>query len=105
MSPSFYLLFLSSILCRTLAQYDTPASSSSTSIATSAAAAASASNIHQVAVGKNGLVFTPDTLTAAAGDTIEFTFAPGGHSVTRSEFSSPCKAATTDVIWGGFAST
>src|SRR5271156_3211682 len=107
MSPSsFSLLFLSSILCSALAQYGAPAAaSSSTSTATSAAAAASASNIHQVAVGKNGLVFTPDTLPAAAGDTIEFTFAPGGHSVTRSTFSSPCEAATTDVIWSGFAST
>src|SRR3954452_18525341 len=102
---SFSLLFLSSILCSTLAQYGDPVGSSSTTTATSAAAAASASNIHQVAVGKKGLVFTPDPITAAAGDTIEFTFAPGGHSVTRSTFSSPCQAATTNAIWSGFAST
>jgi plastocyanin len=86
-----------------LAQYGAPASSTTTT-ASSAAAASSASNIHQVAVGKNGLVFTPDTLTAAPGDTIEFTFA-AGHSVTRSTFSNPCQAVTTNAIFSGFPPT
>jgi hypothetical protein len=46
-------------------------------------------------------VFTPDTLNAAPGDTVEFTFA-AGHSVTRSTFSDPCQAATENAIFSGF---
>jgi plastocyanin len=109
MSPSsFSLLLLISTLSGTLAQYGAPASSSTTATkATSAAAAASASasNIHQVTVGKGGLVFTPDTINAVPGDTIEFTFAQAIHSVTRSSFSDPCQAVTTDAVWSGFPAT
>jgi plastocyanin len=99
------VLLLGSALSGTLAQYNYGTSSAATGTATSAAAGASASNIHQVAVGKNGLVFTPDTLKAAPGDTVEFTFSPGGHSVALSTFSNPCQADTTNAIFSGFPPT
>jgi len=98
MAPlSFSLLILISMLSSTLAQHSNSG--------TATAAAATGTATHQVAVGKNGLVFTPDTVTAAAGDTIEFTFGSGGHSVTKSNFSNPCQASTTRAIWSGYAST
>src|SRR5438067_1463555 len=104
-SITFSLLLLTSLLPSVLGQYgDTGTSSSSTATSTAAAASASASNVHQVAVGKKGLVFTPDTITANAGDKVEFTFA-AGHSVTRSDFANPCQAATTDAIFSGFPPT
>jgi plastocyanin len=95
------ILLLGSALSGTLAQYNDGTGSTATGTATSPAAAASASNIHQVAVGKHGFVFTPDTLQAAPGDTVEFTFAVG-HSVTLSTFSNPCQAATKNAIFSGF---
>jgi plastocyanin len=45
------------------------------------------------------LTFTPDTITAAAGDILEFVFSPQNHSVARGDFSSPCRPAA-----GGFFS-
>ncbi|KAL8967945.1 MAG: hypothetical protein Q9183_002689 [Haloplaca sp. 2 TL-2023] len=47
---------------------------------------------HTVMVGGDaGLVFTPNTLTAAAGDMVEFTFMAANHTLTQSTFPSPCK--------------
>ncbi|KAG9009161.1 hypothetical protein FRB90_008531, partial [Tulasnella sp. 427] len=40
--------------------------------------------------GSAGLAFTPDQVTAAAGDTLHFEFASSDHSVTQSTFASPC---------------
>jgi len=101
---SIYLL--ACMLSGALAQYGgggAASSSTATAAATSAAASAAASNVHSVAVGKNGLVFTPDTLTAAKGDIIEFTFV-AGHSVERSTFSDPCNPISTGAIYSGFPS-
>ncbi|EPE29278.1 Cupredoxin [Glarea lozoyensis ATCC 20868] len=44
----------------------------------------------KVAVGANGHVFTPEVITAAVGDIIEFQFYPLNHSVARSDFKQPC---------------
>ncbi|KAF3907957.1 hypothetical protein ABW21_db0207047 [Orbilia brochopaga] len=38
----------------------------------------------------NGLAFSPDSITAAVGDTVTFTFAGGNHTVTESTFDDPC---------------
>jgi plastocyanin len=48
-----------------------------------------------------GLVFTPDTITAADGDTIEFTFGQG-HSVAQSTFDSPCVPSGDSAVYSGF---
>ncbi|KAF8849237.1 Cupredoxin, partial [Acephala macrosclerotiorum] len=54
-----------------------------------AAASVSAETI-QVAVGQNGLTFSPNNITAAVGDSVEFSFFPKNHSVTQSSFTAPC---------------
>ncbi|TFK63708.1 hypothetical protein BDN72DRAFT_305851 [Pluteus cervinus] len=52
-------------------------------------AALAASFDVQVAPGGQ-LVFTPNTVTAAVGDTVNFTFNPANHTVTQSTFATPC---------------
>lgn len=49
---------------------------------------------HIVTVAGAGLVYTPNYITAAAGDTVEFQFAQGGHSVTQGYFGTPCTPPT-----------
>lgn len=36
------------------------------------------------------LVYTPNVITAAEGDTVTFTFYPKNHTVTQSSFAAPC---------------
>ncbi|EXJ66389.1 uncharacterized protein A1O5_10541 [Cladophialophora psammophila CBS 110553] len=85
-------------------QYDYGSSGSSTSAmssATATAAASSASGIHSVKVGP-GLTFTPDTVTAAQGDWVEFTFG-AGHSVAQSSFNAPCVPISGSAgVYSGF---
>ncbi|CZR66884.1 uncharacterized protein PAC_16785 [Phialocephala subalpina] len=64
-----------------------------------AAASASAETI-QVAVGQSGLTFSPNDITAAVGDSVEFSFFPKNHSVTQSSFAKPCQP-----LANGFFST
>ncbi|ODN75431.1 hypothetical protein, variant [Cryptococcus amylolentus CBS 6039] len=46
---------------------------------------------HTVLVGQNSTkTFTPSELTAAVGDTVEFQFVGGNHTVTQSTFANPC---------------
>ncbi|KAG8800133.1 hypothetical protein FRC20_005285 [Serendipita sp. 405] len=42
------------------------------------------------ATGAPGLVFVPQTVTAAVGDFINFEFRGGNHTVTQSSFDNPC---------------
>ncbi|KIW31035.1 uncharacterized protein PV07_02719 [Cladophialophora immunda] len=87
-------------------QYDYGGSSGSSSSmssasATAAAAASTASNIHSVKVGP-ALTFTPDTVTAAEGDWVEFTFG-AGHSVAESSFAAPCVPISGSAgVYSGF---
>jgi len=47
---------------------------------------------HRVIVGgPNGLVYTPNTVTAAAGDTVTFEFQASNHTATQSSFADPCR--------------
>lgn len=61
---------------------------------------------HSVAVGtKTGeLVFKPDTITAAEGDTVTFKFWPKNHSIAQAAFNSPC-APMNNGFWSGFVPT
>ncbi|TFK30192.1 hypothetical protein FA15DRAFT_651700 [Coprinopsis marcescibilis] len=43
-----------------------------------------------VAVGQEGLTFTPPNVPAVPGDTVTFTFYPKNHTVTQSSFAAPC---------------
>ena len=55
---------------------------------------------HQITVGAAGaLRFNPETVTAAIGDTLSFTYFPRNHSVVESNFADPCKP-----LAGGFNS-
>jgi hypothetical protein len=52
-----------------------------------------------VKVGANAqLIFDPDQITAAAGDTVSFQFQGKNHSVTQSTFASPCVRQTTPTL-------
>ena len=66
---------------------------------TASASSSSATNIHSVTVGP-GLVFTPDTITAAQGDYVEFTFG-AGHNVAQSSFDAPCMPIGDNAIYSG----
>ena len=54
---------------------------------------------HDVKVGMDALTFSPNTTTAAAGDTVTFHFYPQKHSVVQAAFASPC-----EPLAGGFFS-
>jgi plastocyanin len=44
--------------------------------------------------GGTNLVYTPDTLNAAVGDMVIFTFMSTNHTATQSAFTTPCEALT-----------
>lgn len=57
----------------------------------------------RIEVGKGGIVFNPDTATAAIGDTVEFHFYPKNHSVTQGDFDSPCGTGSlTNGFFSGY---
>lgn len=74
-----------------VAQYgDSSGSSSTSSMMAATTVASSSSPTHTVQVGANGLAFTPNSVTAAKGDTLEFHFSGSTHDVVSGSFSSPC---------------
>ena len=99
-----------SALPLTFAQYGGGSSndekSSSSSSATPASASAVSGKIHKVTVGKDSsLLFSPDSVTAAVGDFIEWHFYMGTHSVVQGVFSTPCAPSTGAFVSGGFRTT
>jgi plastocyanin len=47
---------------------------------------------HHVAVGMDGkMTFEPSFVKAVKGDTVRFRFFPSNHTVTSSDFDTPCK--------------
>ncbi|KIW90040.1 uncharacterized protein Z519_09470 [Cladophialophora bantiana CBS 173.52] len=54
-----------------------------------------------VNVGQNGFTYSPDTVHAAVGDTVNFHFYPGGHTVTQSPFDTPCQPVSGNAINSG----
>ncbi|KAK6386867.1 uncharacterized protein PV06_07903 [Exophiala oligosperma] len=86
-------------------QYGDSGSSSTMSMgmssATASASGSSSTGIHNVKVGP-GLTFTPDTVQAAVGDWVEFTFGQG-HSVAQSSFAAPCVPMENgSAVYSGF---
>jgi plastocyanin len=51
----------------------------------------------QVNVGQNGLAYTPPTVNASVGDTVEFIFHPKNHTVTQSTFAAPCTPMSNGI--------
>lgn len=78
----------------------------STLFAAAAVVGAAVAEKHVISVGnKDGdLVFVPDSVRAAEGDTVEFKFWPKNHSVAQSTFANPC-TASNGGFWSGYIST
>jgi hypothetical protein len=55
-----------------------------------------------VSVGTDGVVFTPDTITAAVGDVLEFHFYTANHSVAMGDYDNPCQPAKTGGFFSGY---
>jgi len=59
---------------------------------TTVAGAAAVVATHTVVVGGSaGLVYSPDTIEAAVGDMVIFTFESQNHTATQSAFTTPCE--------------
>ncbi len=89
----------------TLAQYGDNSSPKSSSTVAAAAAQTSSSSgpVHTVKVGDGSLQFSPSTISAKVGETVEFHFFPNTHSVAQSTFAKPCTplANGTSFFSGG----
>ncbi|KAL8823908.1 MAG: hypothetical protein Q9191_005455 [Dirinaria sp. TL-2023a] len=64
---------------------------------------------HTINVGKESYQYSPDTVSAAVGDVIEFQFFPPNHSVARAQYGYPCvpyESTGTDKVgfYSGFYS-
>ncbi|KAI8723567.1 Phytocyanin domain-containing protein [Fusarium sp. LHS14.1] len=57
--------------------------------------------VHKVKVGDGGLTFSPADLKAAVGDTVEFHFYKGTHSVAQSSFDKPCEPLNSTSFFSG----
>ena len=53
-----------------------------------------------ISVGKGGLVFNPESVTAAVGDLLQFSFYPLNHSVAQGILSAPCQPLAGGVYSG-----
>ena len=53
-----------------------------------------------VDVGKGGLIFSPNNITAEKGDSIQFTFYPQSHTVVESTFDKPCNYKSGGIFSG-----
>jgi plastocyanin len=90
------------VLPLALAQYYPPGNATVSYTATATATAAPA--VQTVSVGRDGLVFTPDTITAKVGERITFQFFPKNHSVVQADFNNPCNPSE-GAIFSGFIPT
>ena len=53
-----------------------------------------------ISVGKGGLVFNPESVTADVGDLLQFSFYPLNHSVAQGSLSAPCQPLAGGVYSG-----
>jgi len=87
----FSIAFLLPILPCILAQYGNPPSSSTKSSSPASSPTESAApGVHIVDVGQSGFTYSPNTITAAVGESIEFHFFAPLHSVAQGDFATPC---------------
>ena len=99
------LAVIVSALPLTLAQYGPPPSKSTTTAAAASTTTAATPGVHSVSVGNGALAYSPDTITAAIGDTIEFHFFAPLHSVAQSNFSAPCTPSTNGFFSGDISTS
>jgi len=69
-------------------------------VAATGASLVSAQTTHNITVGLGGLVYTPNQVTAAVGDTLSFEFHPANHTLTQSTFAAPCSPLAGGVTSG-----
>jgi plastocyanin len=74
--------------------YGGSSATSTLNSAMSSSAGATAATHTVVVGGSAGLVYTPDTIEAAIGDTVIFTFMSNNHTATQSAFTTPCEKLT-----------
>ncbi|KAF2650875.1 Cupredoxin [Lophiostoma macrostomum CBS 122681] len=88
---------------------NTSASSSytaaSTAISSATPTGTGTASKQTVAVGKDDLKFTPDTIKASVGDEITFEFYPKNHSVVQAAFNDPCNPSDNGIFSGFIASS
>lgn len=99
-------LLLLCLISLALAQYGgggNPSSSTTTSTHSATSTSSSAPGVQTITVGKdNALAFSPDSVTAAVGSSIEFQFYAPIHSVTQSSFDAPCSTFSNGTgFWSG----
>ncbi len=70
-------------------------------IALAALVASAAAKTIVVTAGQGGLVYSPDSVTAAVGDTVEFHFFASFHTAVQGDFNTPCMRGSAS---GGFNS-
>jgi len=75
-------------------------------IAISALASGAFAKDIPIEVGKGGLTFSPNNVTAAVGDNLVFSFFAANHTATQGSFASPCQVgATPGAFFSGFMPT
>ncbi|CAK7227973.1 hypothetical protein SEUCBS140593_006757 [Sporothrix eucalyptigena] len=79
----------------------TISTTTSPSSSTSLTSTTPASTI-SIAVGESGLSFTPNTVSAAVGDVLEFSFYPRNHSVALGTWDQACVPAASGGFFSGF---
>jgi plastocyanin len=69
-------------------------------------ALAQTTTVHDVTVGTNSgaIAYSPNSVTAAVGDMVQFQFAGGNHTVTQSTFDQPCQPIAMNSNVTGFFS-
>ncbi|KAK0723413.1 hypothetical protein B0T26DRAFT_599950, partial [Lasiosphaeria miniovina] len=68
------------------------------------AASASAATV-RIDVGQNGFTFSPSSVTASKGDTLEYHFHQPAHSVASSDFGGPCTPSKSGGFYSGVMTT
>jgi len=101
----FSSLYILSVLPFTLAQYGGDGGGGSTTSSAAAAPAtttsSSSGSVHTVTAGNGGFQFSPNSIVAAMGDTVEFHFYPPLHSVAQSTFDAPCVPSGPTAFFSG----
>ena len=59
-----------------------------------------AATTHDIDVGKGGLKYDPEMVTAALGDTLRFHFYGPEHNLAQSAFDKPCQPVQGAIFSG-----
>jgi len=98
------MLFKTTLLASTFALLSNAQSSTSRSPPTPSGSVKN--HVVQVGDATGALKFSPDSITAAVGEMIQFQFYPQNHSVAQSSFDKPCEPLPqtngTAGFWSGF---